>query len=793
MSFKLAEHFAALDYAAAPESAVPAQQWLQSHKAGFGHFIDGKFTAPGNKLLRSQDPATGAKLARFTQGSKKDVAKAVAAARRSQRGWYAIGGYKRARVLYALARMVQRNARLFAVLESLNNGKPIRESRDIDVPLVARHFYHYAGWAQLQPREFSDFEPHGVVGQIVPWNFPLLMLAWKVAPALALGNTVVLKPAEQTPLTALLFAELAAQAGLPRGVLNIVTGDGRTGEHLVGATGVDKLAFTGSTQVGKAIRVATAGSGKALTLELGGKSPFIVFADADLDAAVEGIVDGVWFNQGQVCCAGSRLIAQESIADRLIAKLCRRLDTMRIGMPLDKNTDVGVIVSRAQHKRISALVAQGVSDGAGIHQANCALPDAGRFFPPTLLVDPSPGSRAVTEEIFGPVLVSTTFRTPAEAVSLANNTRYGLAASVYSETLGLALDIAPQLSAGVVWVNATNLFDAAVGFGGYRESGFGREGGFEGALEYLRPRTQGPRKLRATAPPVAPNATAGDMVAKIDRTAKQFIGGRQCRPDGGYSYPVYGRKGAFLGEAALGNRKDIRNAVESARNAVAWTRATTYARSQIMYYMAENLSARAGEFANRLKQMTGALPTVAEREVAVSIERLFCYAAWADKFEGRIHSPPVRGVALAMREPLGVVGVLCPPEAPLLAFISLIAPLLATGNRVVAIPSERHPLVATDYYQVVETSDLPAGALNVITGKTDDLLPTLAEHLDVDGIWVCGTAAQSAQVELLSVGNLKRVFADHGVRRDWTAAREEGEVMLHRAVQVKNIWIPYGE
>ena len=793
MSGKTSAYFTSLDYAPAPESDAPARQWLQEHAAGFGHFIGGAFTAPGKRQLTTYDPASGAKLARFAQGGRKDVANAVAAARRSQRRWYTQGGHRRARVLYALARMVQRNARLFAVLEAMDNGKPIREARDIDVPLVARHFYHYAGWAQLQDSEFADYEPHGVAGQIVPWNFPLLMLAWKIAPALALGNTVVLKPAEQTPLTALLFAELAARAGLPRGVLNVVTGDGATGEMLVAAPGIDKLAFTGSTAVGKAIRVATAGSGKALTLELGGKSPFVVFADADLDAAVEGIVDGVWLNQGQVCCAGSRLIVQESVSKRLLGKLTRRLDTMRVGAPLDKNTDVGAIISRSQHKRISALVAQGVADGATLHQATCALPDAKRFYPPTLLANPSLGSQAVIEEIFGPVLVSTTFRTPDEAVRLANNTRYGLAASIYSETLGLALDIAPQLVAGVVWVNATNLFDAAVGFGGYRESGFGREGGHEGALEYLRPRRSGQRRMRPVPPRVARRGAAQDMSAAVDQTAKHFIGGRQCRPDGGYSYPVYGARGAFLGEAARGNRKDIRNAVSSARGATAWAGASAHTRGQILFYLAENLSRRADEFASRLQAMTGASASMASREVELSIARLFSYAAWADKYEGRVHAPPVRGVALAMREPLGVVGVLCPPESPLLALVSMIGPLLAVGNRVVAVPSAAHPFAATDFYQVVETSDLPAGALNIITGIPDDLLPTLAEHLDVDGLWVSGSAAHSRQAEQLSAGNLKRVYADHGVQRDWSAPQAEGVQMLRHAVQIKNIWIPYGE
>ncbi len=392
------------------------------------------------------------------------------------------------------------------MLESLDNGKPIRETRDLDVPLAARHFYHHAGWAQLQEQEFSAYGPLGVVGQIIPWNFPLLMLAWKVAPALAAGNTVVLKPAEYTSLTALLFAELAHKAGLPPGVLNIVTGDGQTGAALVDHPDVNKIAFTGSTEVGRLIRQKTAGTGKSLTLELGGKSPFIVFDDADLDGAVEGIVDAIWFNQGQVCCAGSRLLVQEGIAAEFTRRLKRRMGTLRVGHPLDKSIDMGAIVDPIQLQRIGALVDRGVAEGAEKFQPDIVMPTTGCFYPPTLLTNVQTASTVATEEIFGPVLVSMTFRTPDEAVQLANNSRYGLSASIWSETIGLALDIAPKLQCGVVWVNATNLFDAAVGFGGYRESGFGREGGREGIFEYLKLKAWAARKPKPELPKL-PEAT----------------------------------------------------------------------------------------------------------------------------------------------------------------------------------------------------------------------------------------------------------------------------------------------
>jgi len=794
----IAHYFETMDYGPAPEADGEARAWLKRHDATFGHFIAGKFVAPASgKHLATIEPATGKTLAKIAQGIAADVEAAVGAARSAQSSWAKLGGHGRARHLYALARMLQRHARLFSVLEAIDNGKPIRETRDLDVPLAARHFLYHAGWAQLQDREFADHVPVGVIGQIIPWNFPLLMLAWKIAPALATGNTVVLKPAEFTSLTALLFAELAAEAGLPPGVLNVVTGDGATGALLVENPGVDKIAFTGSTEVGRLIRQSTAGSGKSLTLELGGKSPFIVFDDADIDGAVEGVVDAIWFNQGQVCCAGSRLLLQEGIAETFRKRLIRRMETLRVGPPLDKAIDMGAVVAPVQLERIKALVETGVKEGAEKYQAPGPIPAEGCFYPPTLLWNVHPSSTVAIEEIFGPVLVAMTFRTPDEAVMLANNTRYGLAASVWSETIGLALDIAPKLQAGVVWVNATNLFDASVGFGGYRESGFGREGGREGLYEYLKPKAWSGRKARAKVPPPSPAASndgAGFGTPSIDRTAKLFVGGKQVRPDGNYSRAVLSPKGKHLGEAGEGNRKDIRNAVAAARSAEGWARATTHNRAQILYYLAENLSARGDEFARRVGDMTGVSPAKARAEVEASIERLFSYGAWADKYEGTIHAPPLRGVALAMHEPIGVVGVACPDEAPLLGFISLVAPLIAMGNRVVAVPSERHPLAATDFYQVLETSDVPAGVVNIVTGERDALAKVLAEHDDVDALWVFGSQEASTAAERLSIGNLKRTLVDHGLALDWyDRVASEGPILLRHAVQVKNIWIPYGD
>ncbi|SAL53653.1 betaine-aldehyde dehydrogenase [Caballeronia cordobensis] len=794
----VAEYFSSMEYGPAPEDDRAARAWLGQHDGRFGHFINGAWRdSDAAQRFDSREPATGRVLASIAQGENADVDAAVQAAHDALEGWQALGGAGRARHLYALSRMVQRHARLFAVLESLDNGKPIRESRDIDIPLVARHFLHHAGWAQLQDKEFADWAPLGVIGQIVPWNFPLLMLAWKIAPALALGNTVVLKPAEFTSLTALLFAELAHRAGLPKGVLNVVTGDGRTGAALVEHKGVAKIAFTGSTEVGRQIRATTAGSGKSLTLELGGKSPFIVFDDADLDSAVEGVVDAIWFNQGQVCCAGSRLLVQEGIEARFVEKLKRRMDTLRVGTSLDKGIDMSAVVDDVQLERIRALVDRGESEGCEIYQSpRTALPNGGAFFPPTLVTNVAPASTLAQEEVFGPVLVTMSFRTPEEAVALANNTRYGLAASVWSENISRALDVAPRLQCGVVWINATNLFDAAVGFGGYRESGFGREGGREGIYEYLKPRAWVKLPVRGETKPLQAQpdslVDAGNVSA-LDRTAKLFIGGKQARPDSGYSRLVLSPAGEIVGEVGEGNRKDIRNAVAAARGMTKWSSASAHNRAQVLYYLAENLSARADEFAKQLVTRAGSTERDAKREVEASIARFFTYAAWADKYDGAVHAPPLHGVALAMHEPLGVIGIVCPDEAPLLGFVSLVAPALALGNRVVVVPSETCPLMATDFYQVAETSDVPGGALNIVTGDARSLAQTLAQHDDVDALWCFHGASLSAMTERESVGNLKRTFVDQGRVFDWHDAASEGLPFLRQAVQVKNIWVPYGD
>jgi len=792
----IAEKFITMEYGPAPEDPKEAGAWLQRHGSRFAHFINGEWHPPvEGEYFGTVDPSNGEQLASIAQGSADDINAAVRAARAASTPWRALSPHVRARYLYALARLVQKHSRLLAVLETMDNGKPIRESRDIDIPLVARHFYHHAGWAQLLTQEFPEYEPCGVVGQIIPWNFPLLMLAWKIAPALATGNTVVLKPAEFTPLTALAFAELCQEAGLPPGVVNIVTGDGSTGEALVKHPDVDKIAFTGSTEVGRAIRTATAGSHKRLSLELGGKSPFIIFDDADLDSAVEGLVDGIWFNQGQVCCAGSRLLMQESIADSLISKIRDRMTTLRIGPPLDKAIDIGAIVAQVQLDRIQRMVAQGVAEGATCWQPQVTLPSRGFYYPPTLLSNVHSTSIVAQQEIFGPVLAAMTFRTPREAVELANNTVYGLASCVWSENINVALHVAAQLKAGVVWVNCTNLFDAACGFGGYRESGYGREGGREGLLEYMEP-SWFKHAPKLPAPTAATSAQSDERTEAstpaVDRTVKLYIGGKQARPDSGYSMEVRSPDGHLLGEVPLGNRKDIRNAVEAARKAEVWSKATAHNRAQVLYYCAENLAQRGDEISRRLATVVGEKQAAAE--VATGIERIFSYAAWADKFDGAVHNPPFRNIAIAMNEPIGTVGVVCPAEVPLLGFLSLVMPLLAVGNTVIAVPSERYPLVTGDLYQLFDTSDLPGGAVNIVTGYASQLLKTLAEHDDVDAIWCDGDEATVAAAKAMSTGNLKQVWTNEGRAIDWFNTKQsEGRWFLEHATQVKNIWVPYGE
>lgn len=471
------------EYSPAPENSK-----IVKFESAYGNFIAGKFTKPG-KTYKTINPATEQVLAEITHSTAADVDRAVKAARIAYENyWSTLPGSERGKYLFRIARLIQEKSRELAVAETLNNGKPIKETRDVDVPLVAAWFFYYAGWADkldyagLGPNP----QPHGVAAQVIPWNFPLMMLAWKIAPALAAGNTVVLKPAETTPLTALLFAEICQQADLPDGVVNIVTGFGDTGAALVGHKGVNKVAFTGSTEVGRLIAKSTAGTTKKVTLELGGKAANIVFEDAPIDQAVEGIINGIFFNQGHVCCAGSRLLVQESVKELLLKKLSNRMEKLRIGDPLDKNTDIGAINSKEQLSKINSLVQKGIEEGATKWNPNCTLPKKGFWFAPTLMLDVSPSNTVAREEIFGPVLSVMTFRTPAEAVTKANNTQYGLSAGIWTEKGSKILKLADQLNAGVIWANTFNQFDPSSPFGGFKESGYGREGGKQGLAAYLK-------------------------------------------------------------------------------------------------------------------------------------------------------------------------------------------------------------------------------------------------------------------------------------------------------------------
>jgi len=812
----LKEVFETMDYGPALESPAAVNAWLDDHNRKFGLFINNAWVTPeGADYYKSYNPATLDMLAETVQAGQEEVNTAVAAARKAFASWRETPGLERARYLYAIARNIQKHQRLLAVLETMDNGKPIRESRDIDVPLLVRHFYYHAGWAQLMETELKDYQPVGVIGQIIPWNFPLLMLAWKIAPAIAMGNTVVLKPASNTRLSALLFAEIVTEAGLPPGVVNVVTGSSKAGSMIVEHPDVDKVAFTGSTEVGRILRRQTAGSGKKLSLELGGKSPFIVFDDADLDSAVEGVVDAIWFNQGQVCCAGSRLLVQENVAERFIEKLKTRMTNLRVGDPLDKCIDMGAIVDQTQWDTIDSWVSTGVKEGGTLFQPDIDLPGDGLFYKPTLIDDLNPAAEVVQEEIFGPVLVSMTFRSPAEAIALANNTRYGLAASIWSENINLALDVASKVKAGSVWVNSTNLFDAASGFGGYRESGYGREGGREGLNEYLRPAwQQRPRpeldlstiKEQAAdwgshtppRPTFGSKQADGKELLRVDRTPKMYIGGKQARPDGNYTKAVLSPKGEIIGQVGDGSRKDIRNAVEAAHAAhkakLGWAMRHGYNRAQILYFIGENLDARADEFASRIAAMTGRRLKDAQFEVKASIDRLFTYAAWADKFGGSVQETTLRGITVAVNEPVGVLGIACPDKYPLLGFMSLMAPAIARGNTVVMIPSEQYPLSATDFYQVLDTSDVPGGVVNIVTGNCDHLVKTLIQHEDVDAVWYFGTAEGSHHVEYESAVNMKRTWVNYGIPRDWMDPKEgAGQEFIHEAIQVKNIWVPTGE
>jgi aldehyde dehydrogenase (NAD+) len=740
-------------------------------------------------------------LAEIALGTKEDVDAAIDAAKAAFPAWSALPGHQRARFLYAIARAVAKHARMFAVLESLDNGKPIRESRDIDVPVVIRHFYYHAGWAQTMEHEFAGYRPGGVIAQIVPWNFPFLMLAWKIAPAIAAGNTVVLKPSKSTPLTALMLADiLMNEVKLPPGVVNILTGDSKTGTMLYEHPTPWKVTFTGSTEVGRIIRKGTAGSHKHLTMELGGKSPFIVFDNADMDSAVEGVVNGIWFNEGQVCCAGSRLLVQEGIHDDFVRRLKRRMSKLRVGNPLDKTMDMGAINNAEQLKKITEMMEVGKKEGAVMWQPEKVVcPKGGFFLPPTLFTNVEPSHTIAQEEIFGPVLVTLTFRTPAEAVQLANNTRYGLAASIWSQDIDTAMDVARKVKAGTIWINSTNLFDAAAGFGGYRESGYGREGGREGMYGVLVEADHGQEKPHEPSTSQLTNNQLTSLQSTphqltftaIDRTFRFLIGGKLARPDQAGSFSIFSPAGELLAVVGEANRKDVRNAVEAARTAFpSWFESAAHLRAQILYFWAENLATQKERFAAGIAAQTGCSREIAIAEVEQSISRLFDFAAYADKFGGTVQPVLGRRLVVGLREPVGVIGMRAPDNSPLLGLISILAPAVGMANTVVAVAG-KHALTAMDLVQVIQHSDVPAGVINLLTAQDPDAVAkVLAEHEDVDAIWSFSGAAGCKTVEEASIGNMKQTWVSDGQPIDWGGIKNEK--LLLKSTQVKNIWVPYG-
>jgi len=815
--------FNSMSYGPAPESPEVAFNWLDAHNRSFGHFINGEWYHPEGERKRytSKSPCNGEFLSKTVQGTQEDVDYAVKCANEAQVKWAALKPHVRARHLYAIARTIQKHHRLIAIIESLDNGKSIRESRDVDIPLCARHFYHHAGWAQLMPQEMANFKPVGVVGAIVPWNFPLMLLTWKVAPALAMGNTMVLKPATYTQLSALLLAEICHEAGLPKGVFNVVTGPGRFGSMLAGHPNIDKVAFTGSTGVGQILRRLTAGTGKKISLELGGKSPIVVFNNADLDSTVEGVVDAIWFNQGQVCSAGSRLLIQQDVYDEVVNKLKERLTHFRCGHSLDKAVDSGSLVDKTQLDTIQEYVDSAIEEGGEVFYAEEAKKycdemnkkDGCYYWPPTMVTNVSTVSRIVREEIFGPVLAVMRFRTAKEAIALANNTVYGLGASVWTESLPVALEVALSIKAGGVWINAHNLFDAAAGFGGYRESGYGRDGGKEGLFEYVKPKWQKSLRLPkleavdykkfgakfGEAEMPMPGSTKiiikDSKVPTVDRTYKVYYGGAQKRPDGCYSRPIkeHSTKN-ILAYVSESNRKDVRNAVECAHKAQpGWGKRAAHNRAQIVYFMAENLEIRREQVAESLSKVSGEPIETSLQEVDDSISRLFYWAAYSDKYGGSVQETTLYGATVCVREPVGIIGIMCPDNKPLLNFCSLFAPAIVRANSVVIIPSEKNPLPALDFYQVFETSDLPGGVVNILTGSRDHMAKYLTEHQDIQAIWYFGSRDGAAFVENESAHNLKRTWCDYGIERAWENEEvSTGEEFLYHSTQCKNIWMPMG-
>jgi len=838
------------EYAPAPESAAIGRLRERYQMYIGGRFVDGR-----GDDVKSINPATEEPLAAVSTAGIADVDDAVAAARTAyQQTWSRISAAERGKYLYRIARGIAERARELAVVETLDNGKPIRESRDVDVPTAAAHFFYHAGWAdKLQHAGFGAAPAAlGVAGQVIPWNFPLLMAAWKIAPALAAGNTVVIKPAETTPLSILVLAEIIADADLPPGVVNIITGAGDIGAALVNHPGIDKVAFTGSTDVGRQIQASLAGTGRKVTLELGGKAANIVFDDAPIDQAVEGIVNGIFFNQGHVCCAGSRLLVQESVADEVNEKLRARIVTLRLGDPMDKNTDVGAINSATQLATIRSLSDTGEAEGATRWTPPCPVPDRGFFFPPTVFTQVSQSMRIAREEIFGPVLSVLTFRTPDEAVAKANNTPYGLSAGVWTEKGSRILGMASALRAGVVWANTFNRFDPTAAFGGYKESGFGREGGRSGLGAYLDTDDDAPPRISrgAAAAPgdkvavaaaelsdaaavadaaevladaagvatgghrersVAPDHSAQSGIGStghsaesapdssrriaVAKTYKLYIGGAFPRSESGRTYQASGGADAAIkANVARGSRKDARDAVMAARKAFKpWSSSTAYNRGQVIYRIAEMLEGRRAQFVDLLGRSPDDGVTV-----DLAIDRLVHYAGWTDKLAAVFGGAnPVAGpfFSFSTPEPTGVVAAIAPQADPLLGLVSVIAPIITSGNTTVVIASRNEPLAAVTLAEVLATSDLPGGVVNILTGDPAEIAPHLASHGDVNALDLTGAdGALRTELERAAAGTVKRVYARSTGKDDAAQdfSRAPGTARMRAFLEIKTVWHPSG-
>jgi aldehyde dehydrogenase (NAD+) len=755
---KVMEIFTSMEYGPVLETSAQARKWAQHDQQPFQLFIANQWVAPASEpYYQSILTAIGAELAPVALAERGAIEQAVAAAQEAFETWSKTAGHVRARYLYALARHVQKHASILAQLETLNCDNVVCEARS-DLPQIARVFSSYAGWAQLSESEFAGYEPFGVVAICASTERSLLQLALQIAPALAMGNTIVLKPAQDAPFSALKLAEIVHEIGLPAGVFNVITGDDMP--HILARhPAVSALNFSGTTTAGREVREVCAGQGKRLLLNLDVRAPLIAFEDADLDSVVEGVVDAVWSGQGGIVANATRLFVQENIAPSLLAKLRTRIDHLRAGKPLDRTNDISVLLFNEQTQELRHLVELGKKEGLQYWQPAWAS-DNGEHeqpsvFTPTIFFNVAPTSQLAQAEVSGPVLLVTTFRTPGEAVQFANSACYGQAASVWSQNIDVVLDVATRLRASTVWVNSVNLQDAAVARSGQRESGFGALGGKESLYEYVRPAW----------------LTAAPVQSTLPKRSSDFASG----------------------EVAKGSHKDIGSAVGAARKASGWSGTTAQNRAKVLYDVAEKLAIRQNDFARRIVEQTGCDYADAGHEVQVSLSRLFSYAAWSDKFVGAVQRPPMRSLVVETREALGVLGIAAPDEYPLLGLISLLAPAIAMGNTVVAIPSSQAPLCATDLYQVLMNSDVPAGVINIVTGDREALSQALAEHQDVDALWYFGPHHNAKTIELAALGNMKPIWYGKGHARNWLDRTQgEGHEFLHAATRLKSVWLPYG-